>query len=597
MNLTAEEVEAFRQEIIRNRAAHEEQQIAAALALLAQMIQGLPAARRPERLDLANPAHFPTLAACTEYFDEIVRYSNTAANPNRIPQALILQWPAAPVPPPAPVALSDRDKAFAMLDALSLVAPCAKQFTDRVLPLDPNFYAKQVSDTAGKLGPQAKLSSTKKVDFIDYMAEYKILAVQGMTHSFLSGISPSDKASIKSDMDARFPIDMAPFVRVEAETIDQSFFLAFLLLIMSELRDTDTLEIQAKIQETKMVSSAVFSFAVFIKFLGDWLKIFYRYQMHLPDVSQKAAAGYFQAGLGFNEFSKATKNHADAVDNSPGAFERFIEHVKTLANGLRQSEKFVAAAVVHGIREGQKAASARDGGTDGGGAATGGGGGRSGRGRGRGPGNRAAAATASTPVASAASVTPAAPAARGAARPLGQGQFCYNCKGDHKVFSCAQVCNLSLCTRKTEDHLPKFCGAVKDTALWEKTQMVHICSPPVNSSTPSFACKNLSSPTNSSISSDSDSRVMAPIQYDSGSNVFVTPDKRPFDLPSRSPSASDAIDIADGPTIPVESVVTLGNSELLTSSQFTTTLVPQWFIEESKLSSVLHNKQLLLLDA
>jgi hypothetical protein len=60
MNLTAEEVEAFRQEIIRNRAAHEEQQIAAALALLAQMIQGLPAARRPERLDHANPAHFPT---------------------------------------------------------------------------------------------------------------------------------------------------------------------------------------------------------------------------------------------------------------------------------------------------------------------------------------------------------------------------------------------------------------------------------------------------------------------------------------------------------------------------------------------------------
>jgi hypothetical protein len=24
------------------------------------------------------------------------------------------------------------------------------------------------------------------------------------------------------------------------------------------------------------------------------------------------------------------------------------------------------------------------------------------------------------------------------------------------VFACAQVCNLSLCTRKTEDHLPKF---------------------------------------------------------------------------------------------------------------------------------------------
>ena len=397
MNLSAEELDAIRQEIQRNKAAHERDQIAAALAILAQIIQGLPAARRPERLDLANPAHFPTLAACTEYFEEIIRYSNTAQNPNRIPQALILQWPAAPAPPPAPVILSDRVRAFALSDALSMVAPYAKQFSDRVLPLDPDLVAKQINDTAGKAVSQALLKSTRAVDFINYLAEYKIQSAKGATHSFLSGISPSDLASIKSDMDARFPVDMAPYVRVEAETIDQVFFLAFLLLLMSEHKDTDILEFQQEIQQPRMLSSAIFSFAAFTAYLGEWLKVFNRYQMYLPDVSQKAAAGYFQKGMGFNSFATETKSHAEAVDNSPGALERYLEHVKTLANGLRQSEKFVAAAVVHGMREGQKAAAARDGSTDTGGAAGGGGGGgRGGRGRGRGPGNRAAAATGST---------------------------------------------------------------------------------------------------------------------------------------------------------------------------------------------------------
>ena len=127
--------------------------------------------------------------------------------------------------------------------------------------------------------------------------------------------------------------------------------------------------------------------------------------------------------------------------------------------------------------------------------------------------------------------------------------------------------------------------------------MVHICSPPVNSSTPSFACKNSLSSTNSSISSDSDSRVISPIQYDAGSNVLVSPDKHLFNLPSRTPSASETIDIADGASIPVDAVATLGNSELLISSRMTTTLVPQWFIEESACSTLLINKQLMLIDS
>ena len=67
-------------------------------------------------------------------------------------------------------------------------------------------------------------------------------------------------------------------------------------------------------------------------------------------------------------------------------------------------------------------------------------------------------------------------------------------------------------------------------------------------------------------------------------------------MPLRSPIATDAIDVADGASIPVEGVVTLGSSECLIVPSFPSMLLSQSFIEKSNLITIMIDKKLHLVE-
>ena len=128
-------------------------------------------------------------------------------------------------------------------------------------------------------------------------------------------------------------------------------------------------------------------------------------------------------------------------------------------------------------------------------------------------------------------------------------RVCLNCHSkDHIIFKCPGDCKLTNCPRNADPSRPKhkarFCDLVTDR---ERFATLLKASPHCfilpNDDHPSNC---VSSPPLSSFSStSSDWGVSQPlIQIDCGSNVLASPIS-PFNLPERSPIATESIDVAD----------------------------------------------------
>jgi len=425
MNLTPEELQFFRAQ----RLAASTEAIAFNHALCGQLLAVIPQTQQPGPsfpVPLATMTHMELNAwkdLLVQFFDGKNCYAQMLP--------ILANWkPDIMAVAPAPPALSDNQKADALLMALTNEHHATLSFNFRV--------------------PMGS-------------ANYDQLHTQHNS-AMLRNISPDLLTAIKTSLVRQFPENLAQYAEISYDAIPEDVFVKFLLLKMSTVNETDKEDMTTEFQKIRMQQSPNFDFAAYRLFVGQFLRLREMFRPYLKSWSNKRWAELFRDGLqGSLLFDKANELAKGVSEADIGNFDIFREAIETDATALKQTSnthpKIAAAAVREERDKARKASSA----------------------------GRTARVVTAIPSDS----DQHAAKKSWKDRPLSKGQKCFNCPATHKVFECEEACRLSTCTLPTEKHSAKDCPSILNDALFQQLLKVEynpISKSPITTDSSCHSC-------------------------------------------------------------------------------------------------------------
>jgi hypothetical protein len=501
-----------------------------------------------------------------------------------MPAGTFDDWKILPAGPVEAVVQSNSDKAEIIVRAFVAENPSALSFA--YLNSDVNavgYAAKRQEHTSGLKENHPILRENKLLSRRKYIDLYKAARNSGYTGSVLDGMPPQVQTEVMTEISIKFKECKAWFQQ-PVSTIDEGDFLKYFLLLCNTLSEADMLEIIRMVKDIKMSDDSIDAYSKFDSEFWYMLQVLKSGGGKDPFAPRRTAELHAE-GLRGPVQAVAKEKSKSVIDDLHAEYvipvAEYMQQYRTSHPHIEMLTKKVAVlqaerAVRSAGRGGGRGEDRRPGD------------GRGGGGGGRGAGGR-------QPYVNAVTGNPPADPPDGATANAAFDdniRLCLSChEPDHKIFKCFKLCQLVNCPRKFDlsipEHYARNCKLVKDPARFKILR--EACS------SDCYIPRKVVNSSNSSISSDW--RVKKPlIQYDAGSNINAAPCS-PFNLPVRPPSASDSIDIANGDSIPVDAVCTLGTSDVLIVPSFPSMLLSQSFVEKSKCSTILADNQLHLIDS
>ena len=553
----------------------------------------------PRMFDPDNIESFEHAIACRDQY--ILLYGESPHLPigNNPLSPFFPTWRASVnVPPPAPIVLNDDQIADQLVNEYVARFPNILSFTtnnpDRLAP-GYALLLQQHIEQRTVVASVPRLTSNDFMSRLHFRSQMEVTYQQGSSVPLMDAIEDSELFSLLSSMITVYREYLGEYVETHPRLIPERTFIKFFLLYCKIVSAADKKAVLKHFKSSRMSNE---SSEAFYEYDGKFLLNKNVMKAALLDQTPKSMSKLHASGLiGYARSLALPLTElvsSDFYSQYLDPLKKEIESYKDTEEHMANQAKKAAANVPSTIKSDGKATKKAN----------------------------AAAKAAATAVAAAAStaVVPtaaAAPApeksAKAAAKPP-ISSTCKNCNAvGHHMYSCKEQCQLSRCPRKIdieqsgesewEEHRPNYCPyrqLVGQKEFEEYLRVKPFCYPAIPSRYSSK--KSISSPIPTSthvVLSHPTPSVwpLAPqIQYDAGSNVLVAPSS-PFNLPVGPPSIEDSIEVADGSMQLVNSVATLGTTSCSIAPSMPTMLVPQSFVENSDLFTILINKQLLLIDS